>query len=272
MALKETVALVAAARLEALEHAVGGDGLAGAGGVGDGHAQAVSGGARDAGDNRVLVAGHVTVDERDVAAVEHAHADQVLQGLLRRVVLGGDHESRGVHVEAMHDAGALLPLQHPQVVVAAVGHKRIGEGVVDMARARVAHEARLLRQDDEVVVLKAYIEVNVGVRGKQAARLAGLLFLDLGDHAVAEQDFLGLRGRRARVDEHGARLNELGAGRARGHALGGGEKRVEAHPVGLGPNEQVHDSRRHARPRGSRRPHGHDPSESRARARRRRRR
>ncbi len=131
VALEQRVALVAAARLEALEHAEGRDGLAGTGVVGDRHADAVARRAGDAGVDGAGVGRDVAPHERDVATVERAQADEVLQGLLGLVVLGREHEARGVHVEAVHDARAVVALERPQVRESAVGDEGVGERVVD---------------------------------------------------------------------------------------------------------------------------------------------
>ena len=60
-----------------------------------------------------------------------------------------------------------------------------------MPRARVAHEALLLGNDEQVVVLEAHVERDVGVGGKKPARIGRGIF-DLGLDAIAEQHLLGL--------------------------------------------------------------------------------
>jgi hypothetical protein len=64
--------------------------------------------------DRARLGSHIAVHEHHVATVEHAQADEVLERLLGLVVLGGNHEARGVHVEAVHDAGTVLSLERPR--------------------------------------------------------------------------------------------------------------------------------------------------------------
>ena len=241
--LDEGVAVVARARLEALQNTEGRDGLACAGRVRDRHPHAVTRGAGDARLDGPLVVRDRPVHERDVAAVEHAQADEVLQGLLRGVVLGGDHEARGLHVQTVHDSGALLPLKHAEVSVAAVRDERVGERVVHVAGARVTDKARLLGEDDQMVILKSDVERDVGVGCERAAH--GLRLVHERADAVPQQDLLGLAGGGGLVDGHRPVLHEACAGRARGHVLARSEKRIEPHAIGLGSYQQVHDATWH---------------------------
>ncbi len=82
--------------------------------------------------------------EGNVAPVEGARADQILEGALRVVVLGREHESRGVPIEPVHDTGAVLTLDSAQVVDAAVTHEGVRQGARVMPVSRVADEAALL--------------------------------------------------------------------------------------------------------------------------------
>ena len=135
----------------------------------------------------------------------------------------------------MHDAGAILALQLAQMGVAAMGDKRIGEGIIDMAGARVAYEADLLGEHDEVVVLEADIERDVVVGREQASRLG-----DVGQHsldAIAKQDLLALGCGERGVNGDGALLDELGACGARRRSVEGCEVRVEPHAIGIGAHQ-----------------------------------
>ena len=123
----------------------------------------------------------------------------------------------------------------------AVGNEGVGECVVDVPGTGVAHEARLLGEHDEVLVLVADVEVDVGVGGKPTLGDKRLGLLDGGAHAVSHQHLLALGGGGRLVDGDEPRLHELGASRARRHALACGEERVEAGAVGLGTHEQVDD-------------------------------
>ena len=99
------------------------------------------------------------------------------------VVLGREHEPRGVHVETVHDAGAVLALQRTEVVDAAVGDQRVGQGVRRVSRRGVAHQPALLRQHDEVVVLVTDVERDALWHEGHGGRLrasSGSVGLDAG--------------------------------------------------------------------------------------------
>jgi hypothetical protein len=74
----------------------------------------------------------------------------------------------------------------------------------------MAHEARLLEEDDEVLVLEAYVELDVGV-GAQGATLR-LCLGDGGLDAIAQREALGFVERGRGVDGDGTALDELRAG------------------------------------------------------------
>ena len=207
----ERVSLISARGLEALEHLEGGDGLTGERIVGHGHLHAVARRPRDAGVDRALIHHDLAVDERDVAAVERARANQVLQGALRVVVLGRKHEAGRVAVEPVHDAGAILALDHAKVLDPAMVDKCVGQGAILMPVGWVAHQAALLGQHKEMVVLITDVERN-GLR-RDRPRLAHLGKLD-GDAVTLANDLL-LGQARLAVDGNGAGLDQLRAGRAR---------------------------------------------------------
>ena len=106
----ERIALVAPRGLKALKHLKRRNGLTCKRIIGDGHLHAIACGARNTRVDGPLVHDDLAVDERDIATVERTRADEVLQGALRVIVLGGEHEARGVAVEAVHDAWSVLPL------------------------------------------------------------------------------------------------------------------------------------------------------------------
>ena len=105
-----------------------------------------------------LVRGDVALDERDVAPVECPQTNEVLEGALGPIVLGGDHEARGVHVKTVHDARTVIALKVAQMPVAAVGHEGVRERVVCVPGTRVTDEPGLLGEHDEPLVLKTHIE------------------------------------------------------------------------------------------------------------------
>ena len=176
VAFDQGVALIAAGGLKALEHLEGGDGLAGERVVRHRHLHAVARRAGDAGVDGPLVHDDLAVHERDVAAVEGAGPDEVLQLALRVIVLCGEHEARRIAVQPMHDPRTVLPLHGPQMLDAAVVDERVGERAVLVPVRRVAHQAALLGEDDQVIVLIAYVEGNR--LGHDGARLPDLGQLD----------------------------------------------------------------------------------------------
>ena len=234
VALEQAVAVVAHARLKALERPEAGDGLPGRRIVAYGHAQAVACGAGNARGDGPLVGDNVALDERDVASVERPQADEVLKGALGPIILGGDHETRGVHVEAVHDARTVVTLKVAQMPVAAVGHEGVRERVTRVPGTRVTDEPRLLGEHDEPLVLKTHVERNGKVGGKRPwILLVGQQRLD----AVAEHDALRLGAAPCAVDADRTPLDEPGAGRARGGTVLGGEEGVEPHAVRAGTHE-----------------------------------
>ena len=230
LAVHERVAVVARAVLEALEHAERGDGFARRGGVAHGHARAVVRAARDGGVDHARVVRDDAVHEREVAPVHRAVADVGHEGVAGRVVLRGQHEARRVAVEAVHDAEAVvLALHVAQVVGSAAVHERVHERAVAVVGRGVAHEPRLLRQHDEVLVLEADVQVD-GLAGHGAA---GGLVGRLVDDRVARGHGVPFRHGCA-VHAHGALLHGARGGAAARVEAAGGQKRVEALPRVVG--------------------------------------
>ena len=160
VALYKRVALIAARRLKALENPKRCDRLPRKRVVRDGHLHTVT---SRTGDTRVdgpLVHNNLAVHQRDVATIERASADEVLQRPLRVVVFGGEHEARGVAVEPMYDARAILALNGAEMVEAAVVRQGVCQRAILMAMRRMAHEPALLGQHEQVIVLVANIEWN----------------------------------------------------------------------------------------------------------------
>ena len=71
--------------------------------------------------------------------------------LVRRVVLGDDHQSRRAAIEPVHDAGPLLAADAAQVVD--VMEERVDERAARMPGGRVHDHAGRLVDDDEVAIL-----------------------------------------------------------------------------------------------------------------------
>ncbi len=86
---------------------------------------------------------------------------------VRQVGLGHHHESRGVAVESVHDAGSAFG---PARQRRAPGHERVHQGVVPVPRRRMDHEAGGLVDHREVLVLEHDVERDGG-GAQRAGRL-----------------------------------------------------------------------------------------------------
>ena len=114
----------------------------------------------------------------------------------------------------MHDAGAVVALQAAKVLGAAMSNEGVGQRVIHMARTRVADKPLLLGKDDQVVILVADVERNVGIGRERGVRRSRVRVLDRSADTVAKQHLLRLGGRRRLVDGDLASLHELGTGGA----------------------------------------------------------
>ena len=79
---------------------------------------------------------------------------------MRLLGLRGDHEARRVLVDAMHDARPEFPANARQRIPA-MGNQRIHQRAITIARRRMHNKARLLVDDDDVLVFKDDVERNV---------------------------------------------------------------------------------------------------------------
>ena len=137
----------------------------------------------------------------------------------------------------MHDARAVLALQHAQMIHATMGHQRIRQGIVGMAGAGMADETRLLGDDQQVVVLKAHIELDVGI-GQEHTRMR----VRLGKrhlNAIAHQHALGLACGLGGVDGHETVGNQTDARRARRHVFGLCQEGIKPHAVAFGSDQKL---------------------------------
>ena len=160
MTLDERIAVVEARGIKALEHLESRDGLTRKGVIGNRHLHAVARRSGDTGVDSALVHGDVPVNERDIATVECARADEILKRALGVVVFCREHKARGIAIQAMHDAGAVLTLHGTQMVNAAVVDQSVRKRAALVAMGGMAHQAALLGEHDEVVVLVTNIEGN----------------------------------------------------------------------------------------------------------------
>ena len=100
------------------------------------------------------------MDKRDIAAVERTRANEILKRALGVVVFCREHKARGIAIQAMHDAGAVLTLHGTQMIDAAVVDQGVRKGAALVAMGRMTHQAALFREHDEVVVLVTDIKGN----------------------------------------------------------------------------------------------------------------
>ena len=85
------------------------------------------------------------------------------EGKAHFVRFRAQHKATRVAIEAMDDAETvLLALHVAKVFLAAVRDKRIHERIAVMAFRRMTHQSRLLRDNEQIVVLVANVERNIG--------------------------------------------------------------------------------------------------------------
>ena len=157
----------------------------------------------------------MSVNERNIAAVERARTDKILERALGVVVLGRKHKARSVGIQTMHDAGAILALHGAQMVDTAVIDQGIRERTALMTMRRMAHQAALLGEHDKVVVFVANIEGN-GL-GNHVGRFVRLGQIDRNTVAGSHGVLFGETG--LAVDGNGTALDQMRAGRARRAAV-----------------------------------------------------
>ena len=108
---------------------------------------------RIAADRRVDPAArhHLAPDQREVLLLDLAIVELPRELLVRRVVLGDDHQPRRAAIEPVHDARPLLAADAAQIVD--VMQQRVDQRAARVAGRRVHDHARRLVDDDQVVVL-----------------------------------------------------------------------------------------------------------------------
>ena len=94
---------------------------------------------------------HLAPDERDVFLLDLAIVELPRQLLVRRVVLGDDHQPRRAAIEPVHDARPLLAADAAEIVD--VMEQRVDQRAARVPGRRMHDHARRLVDDDEVAVL-----------------------------------------------------------------------------------------------------------------------
>ena len=92
------------------------------------------------------------------------------QGQMGCIVFGGDNEAAGVPVDAVDDAGALLPPDAGQALPAVI-QQGVDQGAVRVPRGRMHHHARGLVHHDDVLVLIHHVQGDVLGPGLRLLRL-----------------------------------------------------------------------------------------------------
>ena len=151
------------------------------------------------------------------------------------IVLSGKHEARGIAIQAMHDAGTVLALHGAQVVDTAVIDQGIGKRAALMAMGRMAHQATLLGEHDEIVVLIANVE-RYGL-GNHVGGIVRLRQIDRNAIAGTHGVLFGQAG--LAIDGNGAALDQMRAGRARGAAVIGAQIGVKTLTSGIVGNKNM---------------------------------
>ena len=98
VALDERIAVVKTRGIEALEDLKGRNGLARERIVRNRHFDTVTRRTGNAGVNGALIHSDMSVNERDIATIERARANEILERALRVVVFCRKHEARGIAI------------------------------------------------------------------------------------------------------------------------------------------------------------------------------
>ena len=144
----------------------------------------------------------------------------------------------------MHDARPVLALHLSQVADAAMGDKGIYQGVAIMPPRRMAHEARLLGEHDEMLVLVANVQGNVIDSLDYATFAATGRNLDV-DLIAGHHD--ALLGRGLAVNEYATGLDEAHGSRARSEFIDaeGSHEDVKARTLLVDAYLTIEDVRHH---------------------------
>ena len=90
-------------------------------------------------------------DEREVALLNSALLEELLERVKGRLIARDDEQARGVAVEAVDDAGALCPIGHRQGTEEMLGRVHEGLSTHDLF-GRMYEQAAGLVQDGEVLI------------------------------------------------------------------------------------------------------------------------
>ncbi len=175
------------------------------------------------------------MDKRDIAAVERTRANEILKRALRVVVLCRKHEARGIAIQAMHDAGAVLTLHGTKMIDTAVVDQGVRKRAALVAVGGMAHQPALLGEHNEIVVLIANVE-----RDGLGNHIGGIVRLGQIDrNTVAGSHGVLFRQAGLAIDTNGTALNQMRAGRTRGAAVIGAQVGVKTLTSGIIRNKDM---------------------------------
>ena len=135
----------------------------------------------------------------------------------------------------MHDAGSVLTLHGAQMVDTAVIDQGIRERTALMTMRRMAHQAALLGEHNEIIVLIANVERDA--LGNHIGGIVRLGQIDRNTVAGSHGVLFGQAG--LAIDSDGAALDQMRAGRARGAAVVGTQKGVKTLTSAIVGNENM---------------------------------
>lgn len=171
----------------------------------------------------------------DITTVERTRADKILKRALGVVVFCREHKARGIAIQAMHDAGAVLALHGAQMVDTAVIDQGIRERTALMTMRRMAHQAALLGEHNEIIVLIANVERD-GL-GNHIGGIVRLGQIDRNTIAGSHGVLFGQAG--LAVDGNGTALDQMRTGRARRAAVIGAQIGIETQTSAIVGNENM---------------------------------
>jgi hypothetical protein len=121
------------------------------------HLFAVRGTAPDVAGDHAGVWGRQTPNECGIGPVDPAQGKVARQRVMGGLGLGDDHQTARILVETMNDTGSADPAD-PGKVRTTMADQRVYECAVWVSRRRVDNHPRGLIDDDQMCILKAYIQ------------------------------------------------------------------------------------------------------------------
>ena len=111
----------------------------------------------------------VAADNGGIFSGDGMHLQLLRQGLVRFVIFADHQKAGGIHIDAMHNAGALYAVDGGQICTA-VMHNGIHKRAALMTVCRMHHHALRFIHDQKIIVLVYNIQRNVFRRNIQCFR------------------------------------------------------------------------------------------------------